>query len=257
MKDYPPLPDGLPRVLSASSALTACPDSVCPVLDAPELEELNGSSRLLDRRTAPAACPSAMRTTNPGASGISLPAMRSRALSSAVWVPACCWQTVSPRLPKPVPPFWADGQTGLPVMICVELDDEGETPEGVPFASILASVQHLGVAAVGFRCSGDRIDTLSILGQHAAFAAVPLMPVLRSRGRSPEEIQVHAMQALRAGGDLFLLGNSIDDAQLAAAEEALADFRPTDRVIEQDRETLFMACEAGGLLSPAGRALLL
>lgn len=33
-------------------------------------------------------------------------------------------------------------------MICVELDDEGETPEGVPFASILASVQHLGVAAV-------------------------------------------------------------------------------------------------------------
>lgn len=44
MKDYPPLPDGLPRVLSASSALTACPDSVCPVLDAPELEQLNGSS---------------------------------------------------------------------------------------------------------------------------------------------------------------------------------------------------------------------
>ena len=144
-------------------------------------------------------------------------------------------------------------QTGLPVMICVELDDEGETPEGVPFASILASVQHLGVAAVGFRCSGGRIDTLSILGQHAAFAAVPLMPVLRSRGRSPEEIQVHAMQALRAGGDLFLLGNSIDDAQLAAAEEALADFRPTDRVIEQDRETLFMACEAEAFyLQPDG-----
>ena len=44
MKDYPPLPDGLPRVLSASSALTACPDSVCPVLDAPELEQLTGSS---------------------------------------------------------------------------------------------------------------------------------------------------------------------------------------------------------------------
>lgn len=57
MKDYPPLPDGLPRVLSASSALTACPDSVCPVLDAPELEELNGSSRLLDRRTAPPPAP--------------------------------------------------------------------------------------------------------------------------------------------------------------------------------------------------------
>ena len=129
-------------------------------------------------------------------------------------------------------------------MVCVELDDEGETPEGVPFASILASVQHLGASAVGFRCSGDRIDTLSILGQHAAFAQVPLMPVLRSRGRQPEEIQVHAMQALRAGGDLFLLGNAIDDAQLAAAEQALAEFRPTDRVIERDEETLFMACEA-------------
>ena len=108
MKDYPPLPDGLPRVLSASSALTACPDSVCPVLDAPELEELTGSVPV-SAPAAPAA-PSAMRTTNPGASGISLPAMRSRALSSAVWVPACCWQTVSPRLPKPVPPFWADGR---------------------------------------------------------------------------------------------------------------------------------------------------
>ena len=55
---------------------------------------------------------------------------------------------------------------------------------------------------------------------------------------------MHAMQALRAGGDLFLLGNAIDDAQLAAAEQALAEFRPTDRVIERDKETLFMACEA-------------
>ena len=82
------------------------------------------------------------------------------------------------------------------------------------------------------------------MGKHAAFAQVPLMPVLRSRGRQPEEIQVHAMQALRAGGDLFLLGNAIDDAQLAAAEQALAEFRPTDRVIERDEETLFMACEA-------------
>ena len=171
-------------------------------------------------------------------------------MSSAVWVPACCWQTV----------FQSDELGQVLIKRCiglpgdhVELDDEGETPEGVPFASILASVQHLGVAAVGFRCSGDRIDTLSILGQHAAFAAVPLMPVLRSRRRSPEEIQVHAMQALRAGGDLFLLGNSIDDAQLAAAEEALADFRPTDRVIEQDRETLFMACEAEAFyLQPDG-----
>ncbi len=37
MKDYPPLPDGLPRILSASSALASWPDSVCRVLDAPEL----------------------------------------------------------------------------------------------------------------------------------------------------------------------------------------------------------------------------
>ena len=40
MKDYPPLPDGLPRILSASSALASWPDSVCRVLDAPELKEL-------------------------------------------------------------------------------------------------------------------------------------------------------------------------------------------------------------------------
>lgn len=252
MKDYPPLPDGLPRVLSASSALTACPDSVCPVLDAPELEQLSGSSdrwiagRL--RRLPLFNEDNEPRRIRDLSAGYAEQGFELRRLGAA-----CCGRTVSPRLPKPVPPFWADGRPGLPVMICVELDDEGETPEGVPFASILASVQHLGVAAVGFRCSGDRIDTLSILGQHAAFAAVPLMPVLRSRGRSPEEIQVHAMQALRAGGDLFLLGNSIDDAQLAAAEEALADFRPTDRVIEQDRETLFMACEAEAFyLQPDG-----
>ena len=192
MKDYPPLPDGLPRVLSASSALTACPDSVCPVLDAPELEELNGSS---DRWIAGRLRRLPLRNEDNEP-------RRIRDLSAGYAEQGFELRRLGARL------LLADGvtsvaearaavlggrQTGLPVMICVELDDEGETPEGVPFASILASVQHLGVAAVGFRCSGDRIDTLSILGQHAAFAAVPLMPVLRSRGRSPEEIQVHAM----------------------------------------------------------------
>ena len=252
MKDYPPLPDGLPRVLSASSALTACPDSVCPVLDAPELEELSGSpdrwiaGRL--RRLPLRNEDNEPRRIRDLSAGYAEQGFELRRLGARLLLADGVTSVAEARAA-----VLGGRQTGLPVMICVELDDEGETPEGIPFASILASVQHLGVAAVGFRCSGDRIDTLSILGQHAAFAAVPLMPVLRSRGRSPEEIQVHAMQALRAGGDLFLLGNSIDDAQLAAAEEALADFRPTDRVIEQDRETLFMACEAEAFyLQPDG-----
>ena len=192
MKDYPPLPDGLPRVLSASSALTACPDSVCPVLDAPELEELNGSSdrwiagrlRRLPLRNEDNE-PRRIRDLSAGYAeqGFELRRLGARLLlADGVTSVAEARAAVLGGLLE-ILLF-----TGLPVMICVELDDEGETPEGVPFASILASVQHLGVAAVGFRCSGDRIDTLSILGQHAAFAAVPLMPVLRSRGRSPEEI---------------------------------------------------------------------
>ena len=104
-------------------------------------------------------------------------------------------------------------QAGVPVLLSAELDDEGCTPEGIPFAAILASVQHLGAAAVGFRCGGDRIDTLTILGQHAAYATVPLMPVLRSRERSPEEVKRHATQALKAGADLFLLGPRITASQ--------------------------------------------
>ena len=207
MKDYPPLPDGLPRVLSASSALTACPDSVCPVLDAPELEQLNGSpdrwiaGRL--RRLPLRNEDNEPRRIRDLSAGYAEQGFELRRLGARLLLADGVTSVAEARAA-----VLGGRQTGLPVMICVELDDEGETPEGVPFASILASVQHLGVAAVGFRCSGGRIDTLSILGQHAAFAAVPLMPVLRSRGRSPEEIQVHAMQALRAGGDLFLLGNS-------------------------------------------------
>lgn len=252
MKDLPPLPDGLPRILSASSALTACPDPVCRVLDAPELEELGpqpgcriaGRLRRLPVRDEDNE-PCRIRDLSAGYAeqGFALRRLGAQLLlaDGVTSVPEARAAVLGGR------------QTGLPVVVCVELDDEGETPEGIPFAAILASVQHLGAAAVGFRCSGDRIDTLSILGQHAAFAAVPLMPVLRSRGRSPEEIQVHAMQALRAGGDLFLLGNAIDDAQLAAAEEALDDFRPGDRVIERDHETLFMACDAEAFyLQPDG-----
>ena len=108
MKDYPPLPDGLPRVLSASSALTACPDSVCPVLDAPELEQLNGSSdrwiagRL--RRLPLRNEDNEPRRIRDLSAGYAEQGFELRRLG------ACCWQTVSPRLPKPVPPFWADGR---------------------------------------------------------------------------------------------------------------------------------------------------
>lgn len=243
MKDYPPLPDGLPRILSASSALASWPDSVCRVLDGPELKELAPApdgwiaGRL--RRLPLCNEDNEPRRIRDLSAGYAEQGFELRALGARLLLADGVTTVAEARAA-----VLGGRQTGLPVMVCVELDDEGETPEGVPFASILASVQHLGASAVGFRCSGDRIDTLSILGQHAAFAQVPLMPVLRSRGRQPEEIQVHAMQALRAGGDLFLLGNAIDDAQLAAAEQALAEFRPTDRVIERDEETLFMACEA-------------
>ena len=250
MKEIPPLSDLLPRVLSASSALSELPDGVCPVLDADELAASD--------HTVPAAG----RFRRLPLRDEDQELIRIRDLSAGYAEQAFRLRELGARL------LLADGvttvaearaavlggrQTGLPVLVCAELDDEGTTPEGVPFAAILASVQHLGAAAVGFRCSGDRIDSLTILGQSAPYAAVPLMPVLRSRGRSPEEIQVHTMQALRAGGDLFLLGNRIDSAQLEAAAEAIADFRPSDRVIETDRETLLMACEAEAFyLQPEG-----
>ena len=143
-------------------------------------------------------------------------------------------------------------QAGVPVLLSAELDDEGCTPEGIPFAAILASVQHLGAAAVGFRCGGDRIDTLTILGQHAAYATVPLMPVLRSRERSPEEVKRHATQALKAGADLFLLGPRITASQREAAAQAVAEFSPEEQVIPLEEDLLFMACEAEAFFLPDG-----
>ena len=124
MKDYPPLPDGLPRVLSASSALTACPDSVCPVLDAPELEQLTGSS---DRWIAGRLRRLPLRNEDNEP-------RRIRDLSAGYAEQGFELRRLGARL------LLADGvtsvaearaavlggrQTGLPVMICVELDDEG------------------------------------------------------------------------------------------------------------------------------------
>ncbi len=136
-------------------------------------------------------------------------------------------------------------QTGLPVLICVQADSDGDTPEQADFSAVLASVQHLGAAAVGFACSGDRIDTLTLLGQNAPFAAVPLFCRLQADRATarPEELNAFAEQALRAGGDCFLLGEDITEEQAFAIARALNDYDPDSRVTEPDTETLFMSCE--------------
>lgn len=145
-------------------------------------------------------------------------------------------------------------QTGLPVLLCAAVDAQGNTADDVPFSAILASVQHLGAAAVGVACTGDRIDTLAILGKNAPLAQVPLFCVLNAQGRTeelpegysltPEQLHDYTSQALRAGGSLFILGQGITLAHAEAAAQAVSGFTPEERVTQPDSDTLFMSCEA-------------
>ena len=155
--------------------------------------------------------------------------------------------------------------TGLPVLLCAAVDAQGNTADDVPFSAILASVQHLGAAAVGVACTGDRIDTLAILGKNAPLAQVPLFCVLNAQGRTeelpegysltPEQLHDYTSQALRAGGDLFLLGQGITLAHAVAAAQAVSGFGPEGRVTRPDSDTLFMSCEAAAFYLDEGNLM--
>ncbi|MCI8361314.1 MAG: homocysteine S-methyltransferase family protein [Clostridiales bacterium] len=120
--------------------------------------------------------------------------------------------------------------TGLPVFITMSLNEDGESPEDLPFLSFMATVQALGAAAVGMNSFSDYDRAAHLLDQARRYARVPL--VVRpaagrsSGGLSPAAFALVCEGLYHAGAEI--LGGCIrtDPAHIAALKGAVAKTAP-------------------------------
>ncbi|MDD2955275.1 MAG: homocysteine S-methyltransferase family protein [Oscillospiraceae bacterium] len=122
-------------------------------------------------------------------------------------------------------------QAGLPVMVSMALNEQGETFSGGDPLAALVSLQRLGADAFGFNCSGGPQAVLDALSAVAPYAVTPLVAkpsagLPRDGYRSPE-IMGKAAKALFDAGARVLGGCcGCGPAHIAAMADALQGLAP-------------------------------
>lgn len=140
-------------------------------------------------------------------------------------------------------------QTGLPVCVMVETDDEGLTLEGCGLLACIAAAQHLGIAAAGVHCRDNPAQVLAQVTNIIPYLTVPLVVRLDAVGCgeegafscSPEDFYQAAVQLYRAGAGLLLPGAGVTSAHIDALNRAMEETSDSGCTVPRDGETLLMA----------------
>ena len=126
--------------------------------------------------------------------------------------------------------------TGLPVLVTLQVDAEGETPTGTRLLPALITLQSLGAAAVGL--SGSDMEELAEqIGEALPYAAVPLIaaPQMPTEALSPLAFGREVEKALDAGASVVIGGIGVLPEHLAVVR-GLLDRHPTVASAEIDTE---------------------
>jgi 5-methyltetrahydrofolate--homocysteine methyltransferase len=126
--------------------------------------------------------------------------------------------------------------TGLPVLVTLRVDSEGETPTGSRLLPALITLQALGAAGVGLSGS-DMKELAEQIEEALPYAAVPLMAVPHLTGEplSPLAFGKEIERVLDAGASILAGGTGVLPEHLAVAR-GLLDRHPTVAAAEIDTD---------------------
>lgn len=135
-------------------------------------------------------------------------------------------------------------QTGLPVMVVLDVEPDGETNLGCDLVAALIVCQSLGAEAFGLTCHSDDLSHLICLVEEMApYATIPLVVKPVAGTNRPEQWAKAMIQLYRSGAQLLGGGKGVDPEYIAALKQELerSDIRP--KAVMLDTDSIFMAGE--------------
>lgn len=135
-------------------------------------------------------------------------------------------------------------QTGLPVMVVLEVEADGETNLGCDLVAALIVCQSLGAEAFGLTCRGG---TFSHLVRHveemAPYATIPLVVKPVAANHSPKQWATMMAQLHGCGAQLLGGGKGVGPEYIAALKQELEDSKISPKKVMLDTDSIFMAGE--------------
>lgn len=140
-------------------------------------------------------------------------------------------------------------QTGLPVMVTLNIEEDGETCLGCDLVSAQIVCQSLGAAAFGLSCCGKPSSVYRHLEEMAPYAAIPLIARPDAGScledvLSPEEMAQEMVGLLERGATLVGGCCFTTPAHIQAFSSRMQAFDfASVHIQKEDPDTLFMASE--------------
>lgn len=142
-------------------------------------------------------------------------------------------------------------RTGLPILVTIRCDLDGQTVDGNDILPCLIALEHLGVAAFGVSLPHYDMEVEALLERLSAHAQLPLavcFDSLSDDSLSPAQIAERARSLLKAGVQYLGLPCQLPEEQYAAIHATLSQFHLPDPVQKaeesivlcSDREIFFL-----------------
>ena len=135
-------------------------------------------------------------------------------------------------------------QTGLPVWVVLDVEQDGETNLGCDLVAALIVCQSLGAAAFGLTCRGG---DLSHLHRHveemAPYASIPLVVKPVAANNNPKQWAKAMAELHCCGAQILGGGRGVGPEYISALKQELNDGHFRLREVPLDTDSIFMAGE--------------
>ena len=135
-------------------------------------------------------------------------------------------------------------QTGLPVWVVLDVEQDGETNLGCDLVAALIVCQSLGASAFGLTCRGSDLSHLQRhVEEMAPYATIPLVVKPVAANHTPAQWAKAMVQLHGCGVQLLGGGKGVGPEYIAALKQELSngDFRT--KKVPLDTDSIFMAGE--------------
>lgn len=135
-------------------------------------------------------------------------------------------------------------QTGLPVMVVLEVEEDGETHLGCDLVAALIVCQSLGAEAFGFSSHSAKPEQLAEhVEEMLPYNVIPLVVKPDANGMNPEEWARSMTELWRSGAVILGGGRGVTPEHMAQLAKQLKELNIRPKDLPLDTDAIFMAGE--------------
>lgn len=134
-------------------------------------------------------------------------------------------------------------QSGLPVMVILDVEPDGETHLGCDLVAALIVCQSLGADAFGLTCRDGLEHLVEHVEEMAPYATIPLIAKPDAEQYDPKTWAKAMLRLYQSGVQILGGGKGVSPAYIAALKQELQENSLRQKTVALDTDSIFMAGE--------------